>query len=99
MNLFIVFLNVQRQCLKEVAAHIQHGWTSIVRAHYFLKIFYLKDDIMVQARFTKMVFMLTFAHGYLIMMPHFTFFDLSFAYVAVSNVPEVVYSMAHSASN
>lgn len=62
IDLFVVLLNVSRQIFEKIGAHVQRGWASISRAHDLFKIFDFVDDIMMQARFTKVEFMLAIAH-------------------------------------
>jgi hypothetical protein len=98
MDFFIGFLNVQRQTFEKCALDIQHIWTTFVRAHDLFEIFDLVNHVVVKAGLTEVLFMFTFAQVHLMILA-FGLFHFSFANLAVTDIPEVVYCVADSVSN
>lgn len=58
----VAFLDICRQLLEEIGVGVDNSWAFFTRTAYFLEYFYLIDDVVVEAGFTEIEFVVTIAH-------------------------------------
>lgn len=91
MKFFVIFLNVDRQTFEEICVNVKELRTTLVRTEHFFKSVDFIDHIMVQTRFTKIVFMLAIADKF------FEAFLTHLFYLSLANLTKMdILNIVHS---
>ena len=91
MKFFVIFLNVDRQTFEEICVNVKELRTTLMRTEHLFKSVDFIDHIMVQTRFTKIVFMLAIADKF------FEAFLTHLFYLSLANLTKMdILNIVHS---